>query len=267
MCTAYPWSGYSTKPICLPATLRISFFCILLSWLTSTIGNAEDCDRQIQGIGGELGYQWRSSPERCEGLFRSPIGAGSIQLVSFYAGRIDYVLSDRTFLSLKVLADRSHNSDSVHIRGVSIPRGVFYRLDATIANGDSLIWPLSDVIDPAEIYSTQVGFWAWRATDGDTVLLPVTVSEAGRPRDSAEDHMLHLIIRLEQSFELVAWKLNDPSTKWDTLQPQSGIAFKPGYPVDVIVPSSPRSVDTILVAVKPLNRSWIITEYILGMPR
>src|SRR5258708_1790738 len=101
--------------------------------------------------------QYKKRGNRCEGLYEADYGAKSLALVSLSFGAIVFPLRAGTKLELTVPGQ----SRTVHVRAVCKPANVAYEMDAVLAAGSTLTWPVDDVLLPEGLNAKQVGVFAW----------------------------------------------------------------------------------------------------------
>jgi hypothetical protein len=129
--------------------------------------------------GSSLRYMSRGKPDghnvRCEGLYEEDYGAKSLALVSFTLGTINYPLQAGTKVELTV----PKQSADVHVRAIAKPANVAYEMDAVLAPGSTLVWPVDDVLLPENLNDKQVGVFAWRGENTKKVYVPVRAAAPG----------------------------------------------------------------------------------------
>ncbi|MBL8701620.1 MAG: hypothetical protein JNK67_24785 [Alphaproteobacteria bacterium] len=154
------------------ATRALAFCGLILLGIAPLRSLAQECER-LPPAPGSTGYQQRRGSDRCEGLYVSPVSGGGIQLVSLTFGRIAY--EPERDASLVVKAPESATSP-LRLQGIGIPIGLYYRLDAALADGRPFQLPLGAVIKPNRIPPSDLGLIAFRdAGGGRRVYVPVHV--------------------------------------------------------------------------------------------
>ena len=134
---------------------------------------AQQCER-LPPAPGAGGYQLRRGSDRCEGIYVSPVSGGGLQLVSLTFGRIAY--EPERDPTLFIQAPRTASA-GLKLQGMGIPIGLYYRLDAALAEGRDFQLPLASVIKPNRIVATDLGLLAYRETGGGRrVFVPVQVA-------------------------------------------------------------------------------------------
>jgi len=90
---------------------------------------------------GQDGYGEREGGRRCEGIYVTPVGGKQVELVSLSRGRLWYDLNRSSTLQIRL----SGVSGPARVRAVGIPDGLYYQMDAVLADGQTLDWP-NDVL-------------------------------------------------------------------------------------------------------------------------
>ena len=155
--------------------------CVALLLLASAAAPAMagPCEQGLAPIPGSDGYRERGAGARCEGLFVSPVSGAALEVVSFTDAPLRYDLGPSATLAISLTGPTPGNA-TVHVRAIGIPDGLFYRLDADLAPGQTLAWPVGEVLIPDRIPPEQVGVLALlRDASGRTVYLPVHAAQPG----------------------------------------------------------------------------------------
>lgn len=164
--------------------------------------HAQQCER-LPPAPGAGGYQLRRGSDRCEGIYVSPVSGGGLQLVSLTFGRIAY--EPERDAQLYILAPRTASA-GLKLQGMGIPIGLYYRLDAALAEGREFQLPLAPVIKPNRIVATDLGLLAFRDSGGGRrVFVPVQV--ATDPAKYPPAQVSIAIIRPDSDIQNVRWRL------------------------------------------------------------
>jgi hypothetical protein len=133
-------------------------------------------------------------------MYEADYGAKSIALVAFTLGPINYTLRAGTIVELTV----PKQSVDVHVRAIAKPANVAYEMDAVLAPGSTLAWPVDDVLLPENLIDKQVGVFAWKSENAKKVYVPVRAAASG----SAPSPNSKPIIVLRPSFDaqVVKWR-------------------------------------------------------------
>jgi hypothetical protein len=176
------------------ASAAVLYACVILH---STVAGELQCDGLAPLRGSKSGYQDRGN--RCEGLYVSKVGSRSLAAMSFTLGRVRYDLA--TAKAIEVTAPGQ--TQTVNIRAVAIPLKTYYRLDATLAPGATMLWPLKDVLAPEGLTDSRIGVFGWRGAEDNRTLVPVRVKPEGA--SSASQAPL-LIIQASFDAQRVKWR-------------------------------------------------------------
>jgi hypothetical protein len=57
--------------------------------LLASTAVAQGCPVNLTPVGANYGYQHRTNPDRCEGMYASPVAGEELEMLSFTAGRAD----------------------------------------------------------------------------------------------------------------------------------------------------------------------------------
>jgi hypothetical protein len=117
----------------------------------------------------QSGYQKRG--DRCEGLYVANVGSHSLAAMSFSLGKIRYEL--KSGVRLRVSAPGQ--TQPVNIRAMAIPPKTYYRMDAPLPAGASMLWPVRDVLLPERLSDSRIGIFAWKGPERAKTLVPVRV--------------------------------------------------------------------------------------------
>jgi len=133
----------------------------------------------LSPAGGDFGYQERGN--RCEGLLTEPATGGSIRVVSFTTAQPSFSLDRGTVIRIRVPDTSAFGARGVNVRSRSKDDLLYYRMDATLPSGGILEWPVDPVLRPNGLGPDQIGVFGWyEASPGDTVFVPVRVSEGSQ---------------------------------------------------------------------------------------
>ena len=123
----------------------------------------------------QSGYQKRG--DRCEGLYVANVGAHSLAAMSFSLGKIRFELNS----SVRLQVSAPGQKQLVNIRAVAIPPKTYYRMDASLPAGASMMWPVRDVLLRENLSDSRIGIFAWKGPESAKTLVPVRVV----PQDAA----------------------------------------------------------------------------------
>jgi hypothetical protein len=177
-----------------------SFFFVAL-WVMlpyAVVAQSAQCDRLRPLPHSDVQYKERGN--RCEGLYVADVGVRTLELVSFQLGSLAYPLKSDE--QLRVTAPGQ--AESVHVRAVAMPARTYYRMDADLSPGATLIWPVSDVLLPENLGFERIGVFAWKGGENAMIFVPVKVQSTtsqSSPKPSA-------ILTMRPSFDVarIMWR-------------------------------------------------------------
>ncbi len=159
----------------------------------------------------QSGYQKRG--DRCEGLYVANVGANSLAAMSFSLGKIRFELAPTVRLQVSAPGQKQ----GVNIRAVAIPPKTYYRMDAALPAGATMVWPVRDVLLRESLGDSRIGIFGWKGPESAKTLVPVRVT----PQDKAVTKAPPFLT-IEASFDaqLVKWR-------WAPARDDSCQAFGP----------------------------------------
>lgn len=253
---------------CRMAIMRIvAFSLVALVCLGGVSVGIEPCDASLTPI-DNWALQYRTRGERCEGFYEAEISSGNtLEIVGLTLGLFSYALEEGVNVSLSCpLLDDA----SVHVRAVGIPLKMYYRMDAAIGPGQSLTWPLNDVLFPQQIPSDDVGVLAWlREAEHESasrVYVPVfTTTAAGQP---ASDERINLYVRSSVDVEAVQWRVSgqcegicQEMSVWTNAERP---AYRAGKPIRIeLLPSGTERVCVEVAARNQVTGDWLKRSVVL----
>ena len=138
------------------------------------------CDPDLYPGPRPTGYAERGN--RCEGIFVSHVFGEPIELVSLVRGPGLGTVKSQQVSVTPIPA----SSGTSNVRVVPIPLDLYYRLDAPIAPGGMLIWPLGDVVRPRGIDLSRLGVYAFVQPPGENrIYSAVSVGAVATPTSPA----------------------------------------------------------------------------------
>jgi len=159
----------------------------------------------------QSGYQKRG--DRCEGLYVANVGAHSLTAMSFSLGKIRFELNP----SVRLQVSAPGQTQPVNIRAVAIPPKTYYRMDALLPAGASMVWPVRDVLLRENLSDSRIGIFAWKGPESAKTLIPVRVVPQGAEMKPAAPSLT-----IEASFDAqkVKWR-------WAPARDDGCLAFGP----------------------------------------
>lgn len=176
------------------AFAAVFFACVFVH---SSVAGELRCDGLAPLRGSKSGYQDRGN--RCEGLYVSKVGSRSLAAMSFTLGRVRFDLAP----SAAIEVTAPGQTQPVNVRALAIPLKTYYRMDAPLAPGATLRWPLKDVLVPEGLTDNRVGVFGWRGAEDNRTLVPLRVTSAGA--SSASQAPL-LIIQASFDAQKAKWR-------------------------------------------------------------
>lgn len=147
---------------------------LMAIYLTASTTAQAQC-YPLKATPDELGYRYRSN--RCEGLYDSNVSSGgSLQVVSLLADDLNFTLSPRVVLEV---APASYLQTPINVRAVPLPIKTYYRMDASVRAGGTLVWPVADVLYKVRLTPAKLGVYGWYGTESDMTFVPLRVMPSG----------------------------------------------------------------------------------------
>ncbi len=225
---------------------------------------ASTCDASLIPTSGSLGYRSRDGDRRCEGLYASEVSSDdSLQLASITIGglRFDPDGPQKLVLTLPDLPAQ----DAVIVRARSLPLHTYYRMDALLAPGLSLDWPLDEVVLPAGLQSRQIGITGRMPWNGGGLWVPLIVTP---PSASPADRRAELIFRSPFDLREVYWRERSsggPEASWQLIDEDVWA----GSPVRLQLPASSgpsRAISLQIAALTGHDGRWRHRELQIWLP-
>ena len=145
-------------------------------------------------------YQYKDRGNRCEGFYVADVGVNTLELVSFQLGQMNDKFKSGERLQISVPGQ----TQAVRVRAAAVPMRTYYRMDALLLPGATLIWPVDDVLIPAHLNPERLGVFAWKGDEANKVLLPVRIVSTASGIGKARDAVPSLTFR--PSFDIVKIK-------------------------------------------------------------
>lgn len=187
---------------------------IFVGFSTKVTSQSASCDTTLKSIGGPHGYSTRIS--RCEGLYESPVSS-SLTVVAVVRGNVNYRLERNRTIVVKAAEHQRYADFETHIRSVGRYAGTYYRMDCIIAPGDSLLWPVGEVLEPNGLGANKIGVYGWIDAPEGRLFVPVRVYEQN---GSHQQGPIKILVRTDVKAEEIVWRhfVDDlPPTQWMAL--------------------------------------------------
>lgn len=146
------------------------------------------------------GYQKRG--DRCEGLYVANVGAHSLAAMSFSLGKIRFELEP----SVRLQVSAPGQTQPINVRAVAIPPKTYYRMDAALPAGATMVWPVRDVLLRASLGDTRIGIFGWKGPETAKTLVPVRVVTQDAKSATAKPAAPFLTIEATFDAQQVKWR-------------------------------------------------------------
>jgi hypothetical protein len=220
----------------LCTAIVLGVLCLTNAWAQTP---ATTCDDRLRAVAGNQGYQARKTTPRCEGMYESPVRAINLEVVSLLFGKLAFDVEHDDGLVISARAAPGLIDGDIHVRAVALPLKTYYRMDASIAPGGQLQWPIRDVLRPEGLRHDRIGVFGWVGDQADIALVPLVVrTEAANV--SAGD-IAELRLRTPVDLERVRWRVrSDDGTVADaTWTPLAIPSVRGGETFAVRLPAGP----------------------------
>jgi len=232
----FQWSGFA----CMAITSGMAF--------SDTV-----CDSTLNPVTNELlAYRQRDNDKICEGFYRSKVSVDNLDVVGLSLDRLRFDSSQSRPLRISA---PFINNQIVKVRAVGIPLKTYYRLDAQLAPGETLLWHLQDVLARKKIRGSKIGLYGQLAEDPE-VYVPLAI-------DDQVTGDIVLTLRASIDIANVSWRSADfrkgrctKPNAWQDLSSPRG--FRGGQGIDISLPSGKNRQLCVEVAAKPKKSSdWL----------
>jgi hypothetical protein len=216
----------------------------------------------ISPVGGPLGYQARDAGARCEGLYQPAVGSERIELLNLT--NAVKTNSGAKFIQISV-APSLPKDTTLRILGLSFITDTFYRLDAPISSDKALLIPTSDVLEPAALDTSELGYVGY--ADNTIIPLNVQLLDTSQPRVITASGSVSVIISLSTFATEVLWRWKPTcqregiDQKWS---PVVGSGFYPRTPISFDITNLPSGPCPLMVAINTTSDGWVFTEWTIN---
>lgn len=217
-----------------------SMFLFLLLFIFNGYDSAhsQSCDPTITSVDNyQLGY--RSREDRCEGFYRSEVGARSIEIVGLIKGNFGFKLDRKEVVEI---TSSVVTNSLINVRAVGIPIKTYYRMDAQITPSQKLVWPIGDVIYPQNLSSRKIGVFGWIEGQGHKTYVPISAEANLAP--AVSDARIRLFVRTSVDVEVVKWRFSKVVNgdcvkfeKWNDTDSHKSL-YRTGEPIRITLPSN-----------------------------
>ncbi len=219
---------------------------------------ALECERLKPADNPDISYQLREAGTRCEGFYRSNVGHANLEVVSLLYTPLQYDLSKDKALHIR---SPKIKTSAVLIQAIGIPLKLYYRMDAQIAPGKSLHWPLM-LLKQEKIQARSLGLFG-RLAHSSKVFVPLQVQRDGELQKPVSQ-TLTLSLRSSVDVEQLRWRYasvraNNCHTwhDWIEVSPPYGRRFRSGRAMNLTLPSMKGQQMCVEVAAQSRNEEWL----------
>lgn len=246
--------------------IRALSLSLLMTVLSALQAVALTCDPGLTPGSGRLGYQTRGDDQRCEGFYSSEVSNDDpLQLASITIGGLQFGQDgpDTLVIALPDLPELAPNT--VLVRARSLPLRTYYRMDALLASGAALQWPLSDVVLPSKLASRQLGITGRVELRGRPLWIPLIVTA---PSATPPGRDIVVIFRSPFDLKEVYWRERSGGAveaEWELLDTDVWA----GSPITLRLPDSnePSRVVRLQISAQPeMGSNWYDRELHIWSP-
>lgn len=199
--------------------------------------SAQQCDPVILEKALDNEYlKYRERDNRCEGLYGTGVSS-RLEIVGLTQGQFQYKLNADDVIKIvsPIVIDQP-----VNVRAVGIPSATYYRMDALIEPGGTLVWPVADVLDVEKLPARNVGVFGWIGDRGIERYVPIAVTTTANPVNN--DGQIRLTLRPGIDVKNVQWSVSEVvddvcSQLGDRNKLQKSL-YREGQPIKIILPES-----------------------------
>jgi hypothetical protein len=248
---------------------RLRVICLLVIAVGSSLGGLRGQTNRcepLRPLPGNLS-QYKDRGNRCEGLYVADVGSRSVELVSLTLGVISYEM--RPGVKLQVSAPGQNAA--VHIRAVAKPAGTHYRMDALLAPGSVLLWPVDDVLLRESINASRLGVFGWKEGGADKIFVPVLVTPQSPAAVAPLGEPARLCVRPSFDTQAVKWRCSQVEGGWCSTsgpwQDAAGGSVDAGQPVEISLRALTGSDCVEVAARSTTSRDWATIKLRIELPR
>lgn len=234
-------------------TLILSFYLLI----PCKAAYSQPCDPTISPVTiPAVAYAPRGN--RCEGFYRSQVAAKTIDVVGLTSGTFDFEWKKDEIIQLSSPFVRK---SPVHVRAVGIPVKTYYRMDSQIYPGESLKWPVADVIFPRKLYAGRIGVFGWTGTEEEMLYVPLA-------KTGTENGKTHLYLRTSVDVDGIMWRyshiISGKSTPFGKWQNAPKTRYSGGDPIHIVLPpGNGEMLEVDIAAMEKGTVSWRLKKQFL----
>jgi hypothetical protein len=158
--------------------IRFRYFLLLLvvSKVNASLAQSMSCASLPQEK-SEFGY--KNLGNRCEGFYDTKLSGGTLQVVSFLEGSIEFTWNLNTELIIEANKDLKY---PLNVRAVALQPETLYRMDAVLDTDKTFMWPIGPYIYIRNIRPAQLGVYGWSGNEDDKTFSPINITEKGKAK-------------------------------------------------------------------------------------
>ena len=214
------------------------------------------CDPEIHAV-SDLVLAYRPFGNRCEGFYTGYVSGTAISVVGLTIGPFCFKREANEVVTLRL---PNHPAIKAHIEARAIAPKKYYRMDADLNKGDSLKWPIKDVILPAsaDLTSDRIGVCAYIDKNYKRIYVPVQSLAASQIPST--DKAIRLTVQVSEDIVRFMWRPTGIK-QWSDYRRQgdgSPLIIKGGEPITIILPEHLKgAIELELAARPPDTDQWI----------
>jgi hypothetical protein len=98
---------------------------------------------------------------------------------------------------------------TVHIRAVALPLKTYYRMDASLSDSNSMLWPIGEVLFPLRLHHSNLGVFGWLETPEGRLFLPLRVTSDG---STSGRERIEIVVRTTTGIDRLLWRSAEETT-------------------------------------------------------
>ncbi len=233
-----------------------SLLLSVIIFIGSETAYSQPCDNKIKPV-DSYKIAYRNRGNRCEGFYRSKVAAKSIEIVGVVKGSFNFRLKKNEVLEISstFIKDRP-----INVRAEGIPIKTYYRMDAIIAPGKILIWPIADVIYSQRLSTKKIGIYGWVVKEGEKIYVPVSV--VAKMVSLHQDEKIRLYLRTSVDVESVKWRtsyvIGNACSQFGKWKNTSKPYYRTGQPIRItLLPGEKEKLCVEVAAKEKRGARWL----------
>jgi hypothetical protein len=225
---------------------RVTAGILALLMIFSTSSFAADCDPNLKTTSTD-NFKYKDRENRCEGFYISKVATPSLDIVGFLKGKLNYELNEGEVVNITLPFHTGSSNRKVNVRSQAFPLKTYYRLDAILTPGESLHWPIKDVLKPKALSSKNIGAYGWWKSESNTII-HVPLRTESRMSKVLNDKQLRLFFRssIDVSDVNCVWRYY----KGDDIQKEKQYInkiYRAGVPIVITPPKDVNGICSLYV--------------------